>query len=176
MRNIAIGRCDGTAAAIKVCLGWIPDYVKIWNMEDADNKEPVLEWVRPMAGVAQMDEGIKTTGISDSDLDRTVMAANGVAVYTGGDVIVYDGKNNNRWETPGADGQPSGTSAEEIYLDGTYRKSEASDPEYRCYGDAVMGSSPGDGNRVTTVPGFVIGADTDVNVDGEALCWLAARG
>jgi hypothetical protein len=174
MVDIVMGTFDVTGAAINVCLGFIPDKVELWNMEDANNREPKIEWVKEMAVVAQMDEGIKEHGISDTDFDRTVMAANGISAYSGGDEIIYDGITNNRWESVGADGAPSGTSKEEVYVDGHYKRTSNSDDAYRCYGDRV---EPNKTNhvKVKTVAGFTLGADTELNADGEQICFIAYR-
>lgn len=168
--EIATGTCDGTGAAINVCLGFTPEYVKVWNVEDAGSKLPVLEWMRAMAVFSALDEGVKDTGLDDTDYDRTVMAADGIAAYDGGDELTYDGVTDSRWE------DSSGNNAEEVYVDGHYKRDAAGDAAYKCIGDSQIGSSsPRDGAKCTTPPGFTIGADADINVNGEQLIWLAIR-
>ena len=169
MVDIVMGTCDGTGAAINVCLGFIPDYVKVWNMEDAGNKEPVLEWIKEMAVITQMDEGIKTVGISDTDIDRTVMAADGIAAYAGGDEITYDGTTHTRWEKVS-----DASDAEEVYVDGHYKRTASGDPAYKCIGESLE-PNQNDGSKVKTPAGFTIGADADVNANGEQICWIAMR-
>jgi len=169
LAEIVHGTCDGTGAAINVCLGFIPNFVKVWNMEDAGNLEPAIEWHRQMALITQMDEGIKLLGITEAAMDRTVMAANGIAAYAGGDEIVYDGETDNQWENA------AGTVKEEVYVDGHYQRTATGDAAYKCIGDSLVGDNPRDGAKVKTPPGFVIGADGDINVDGEQLCWMAIR-
>ena len=169
-QEVVVGTCDGTGAAINVCLGFIPRYVKVWNMEDAGNKEPVLEWNDQMAVVTQMAEGIVDIGIDDT-WDRTVQADTdgGIDAYAGGDEIVYDGETDNQWENG------AGTVKEEVYVNGHYRKTASGDDDYQCIGDAVVGTPPPDGAKVKTTPGFTIGANTDLNVNGEQLSWVAMR-
>jgi len=174
MVDIITGQCDGTGAAINVCLGWIPDKVIVWNMEDGANLEPKIEWVRQMALITQMIEGIKETGIADTPTyARTVMASGdgGITAYNGGDFIIYDGVTDNRWETL------AGADAEEAYVDGLYKRTSDSDAAYRCYGDRVIPqpTSRQHGLKVKTAAGFTLGADTDLNVNGEQISWIAFR-
>jgi hypothetical protein len=169
MVDIVMGTCDGTGAAINVCLGFIPDKVELYNMEDAGNKEPRIVWIKEMAVITQMDEGIKDVGIADDDFDRTVMAANGISAYAGGDKLVYDGTTDNRWELKADD-----TNAEEVYVDGHYKRTAAGDVAYKCYGERVC-PNQNDGDEVDTAAGFTIGADSDLNADGEQICWVAYR-
>lgn len=173
MENIVIGTCDGTGAAINVCLGFVPRYVKVWNCEDAGTKLPVLEWHKGMAVIAALDEGIKDTGLSDTDYDRTVMAASGISAYEGGEVLLYD-ESDSQWEyDAGGDGLLN-DAASEVFVDGHYERNATTDDAYKCYGDAIV-PNPRDGARITTSPGFTIGADADINADGEQLLWMAIR-
>ena len=164
------GTCDGTGAAINVCLGVVPFYVKVWNAEDAGALLPVAEWLRDMDIITALDEGIVHTGLDDTDFDRTVMAANGISAYDGGDEIQFDKDNDNRWEVVTA--FPAGASVEEVYVDGSYRRTATTDSAYRCYGDAVC-PNPVHGIKVKTSPGFVIGTNANLNADGEQLLWMA---
>lgn len=166
--DIAFGTCDGTGAAINVCLGWIPRFVKVWNVEDAGSRLPIVEWQRQMALVSALDNGIKTVGLSDTDIDRTVLTADGISVYNGGDVIIYDKNTSAAWE------DAAGTSKEEVYVDGHYEMALSTDPAFRCVGD-VLCPDPQHGSKVHTPPGFTIGADADLNADGERLFWMAIR-
>lgn len=36
MGRIKVGTYEGTGAAINISLGYIPDYIKVWNAEDGD--------------------------------------------------------------------------------------------------------------------------------------------
>lgn len=167
--QVVCGTCDGTGSAINVCLGFVPEYVKVYNMEDAGNLLPVLEWFKAMAIITAMDEGVKDKGVSDTDYDRTILSADGIAAYDGGDVLTYDGATDNRWEDSAA------ANAEEAYVDGHYKRTASGDAAYKCIGDSMVGDNPIDQEKITTPSGFTIGADTDVNVNGEQLCWIAIR-
>lgn len=178
------GTCDGTGAAINVCLGFIPSKVEIWNVEDAGSKLPKVEWCRLFKRVAALDEGVLETGLSDTDYDRTVLTTAGISEYAGGDTIYYD-RNNNRWESAAGG---AGSSVEEVYVQGDYDLTNASNPAYRCIGDAIAGKpgynsdnellgggEPPQDTKVVTTPGFTIGTNANLNADGERLIWVAWR-
>ena len=161
MLEIAFGTCDGTGAAINVCLGFIPSYVEVWNMDHANEK--MLKWFKQMAINATMDEGIS--------LDNSVTApvtANGISAYAGGDIIVYDKTTHARWEIAAV----GGATAEEVYVDGHYVQ-DSGGAAYKCYGDRAE-PNKNHGSKVKTAAGFVIGTN-GINVDGEQLCWMAIR-
>jgi len=154
------GTCDGTGAAIHVCLGQVPTYVKVRNLEDAGSHLISAEWTPGMAEVSALDEGIKADNGAEA-----VLAANGISAYAGGDEIVYDKNTSVRWE------DSSGNSVEEVYVDGR-NKEEDTGLAYRCYGDAER-PNPHHGEKVKAAPGFTIGTDADLNANGEKLEWLA---
>lgn len=177
--SIVMGTCDGTGAAINVCLGFIPSRVEVWNVEDAGTLYPKIDWVRLFKYTSALDEGIKETGTTDSD--RAVVAANGISEYAGGDEMVYD-LANSRWNNA------AGSSVEEVYVDGSYAQLHASNPAYRCIGDSIAGKpayddanavlggvGPYDGAKVKSIEGFTIGTDADMNANGEQLVWVAYR-
>jgi hypothetical protein len=162
MINTIFGTCDGTGAAINVCLGFVPSFVKVWNMEHANEKS--LEWFKAFVLMSAMDEGIS--------LDNSVIApvtANGIAPYAGGDVIAYDKTTHARWELLAV----GGATAEETYVDGSYVRTAGGDAAYRCIGDKIE-PNKNHGSQVKTTPGFIIGTN-GINVDGEQLCWMAIR-
>src|SRR5574340_1061373 len=126
--------CDGTGAAINVCLGFIPKYVKVWNLEDAGSKFPIVEWPNPnFLALSAADEGVKDQDEGADNVARTLLAANGISVYAGGDEMIYDGLTNNRWE------DSDGNSVEETYVDGWYERDASGDTAYKCYGDKALG-------------------------------------
>ncbi|MEM5787630.1 MAG: hypothetical protein AAGU11_09945, partial [Syntrophobacteraceae bacterium] len=159
------GSCDGTGAAIYVCLGFRPRKIVVKNVEDAGAKDPVLEFNEGMELVAAMDEGFLTKGPDDTDMDRTKIAANGLSMYAGGDRIHWDSV-SARWE------DADGNDVSEKFVDGAFKKT-ATSAAYRCIGDVI---DPGrSGAYVRTPPGFIIGTDADINANGEQLIWEAYR-
>lgn len=69
MENLAVGTVTGTGAAINISLGWIPDYVKVHNMDG----DVFHEWYRGM------DDGtaVKTTTAV------ALLGSNGISDYVG---------------------------------------------------------------------------------------------
>ena len=166
--QIVFGKCDGTGAAINVCLGFVPRFVKVINLEDSGSKWPSAEyWDVVRANVSAFDEGVKEYD-DGSQMRRAALASAGISPYDGGDEIFYDGETDGRWE------DSAGTIKEEVYVDGKYCGTGA----YKCIGDTLLGHEPtaGDhGAKVTTPPGFTIGTDSDLNQDGEQLVWMAIQ-
>lgn len=164
------GTCDGTGAVINVCLGFIPKYVMLRNLEDSNSGWPSIEWMNPcFLAITNADEGVKN--IDDtSQLHRTLLAADGISVYAGGDEITYDGATDGRWESAAA------ANVEEVYVDGHYTRDASADTAYKCIGDKMLGREPAatdNGIKFKTPPGFKIGVDADINADGEQLVWMA---
>jgi len=165
--NLAVGTCDGTGAAINVCCGFIPRYVKVWNTEDAGSLMAEVEWCKAFELISALDEGIMHEGGDDSD--RQLLATGGISEYAGGDEIVYDGTTDNRWE------DSDGNDKEEVYVDGHYIMVSGG-AAYKCIGDTLAGTTtPRDGAKFKTPPGFTIGTNGDLNANGEQLCWIAMR-
>ena len=170
--RIVMGTCDGTGAAINVCLGFIPKYVKLWNLEDGGGKWPSCEWVNPdFIAITAADEGVLDAD-DGTQVRRTLLAANGLSPYAGGDGIVYDGVTHNRWE----DDDVTAASAEEKFVDGSYERDASGDVAYKCIGTKLLGRTPvaGDnGTKFKTPVGFKIGTNADLNQDTEQLVWMA---
>jgi len=167
--RIVMGTCDGTGAVINVCLGFIPKHVKVWNLEDAGNKWPSVEWINPdFIAITAADEGIKEYD-DGTQMRRALLAANGISPYAGGDEMIYDGATSNRWE------DAAGNSVEEVYVDGWYERDAAADTAYKCVGTKVLGRPPvasDNGVKFKAPAGFKIGVDADLNADGEQLVWM----
>lgn len=156
----------GTGAAINVCLGFTPRYVRLWNMTQADFA--IAEWTPQMGLVTAMDEGMYEllTGAT------TLMTGNGIKAYTGGDVIMYDKTTSGRWEVEAA--FPGGASVEEVYVDGEYERTATGDADYKCIGD-VLCPEKYHGAKVKTPKGFTIGTESNINIDSERLSWMVIR-
>jgi hypothetical protein len=76
---------NGTGAAVYLCLGFIPDYVKIISGEDADLG--MIEWYRN-AGCAEIARGIHNVGISGVvQQDARTVADGGIVIYDGGEEL-----------------------------------------------------------------------------------------
>ncbi len=79
------GVFNGTGAAIYLCLGFVPDFVKIIALENATNDEGAyVEWRRNNRG-AEANEGFFD---SDGNTDRAALAFGaGVAPFRGGTIM-----------------------------------------------------------------------------------------
>ena len=171
--EVAYGTCDGTGAKIYVCLGFIPKRVKVWNVDSAAFE--VLEWQKENGLVASYaDEGRLTRTASSADATTKLAVASsaqqGIREYAGGDILTYDGTTNNRWEYG-----DSSAAAAEVFVDGHYMRTAATGDKYQCYGTRVQPGTPRDGMKIKCPPGFSIGADSNLNADGEQLMWEAVR-
>lgn len=168
MRQTIFGTCDGTGAAINVCLGFVPSYVRVINVEDAGGHIIEMEWFGVMQSLASaVDEGFKIDNGT-----KSLLAGTGITAYNGGDEIQYDKTSSARWETVAS--FPGGSSVEEVYVDGTYWRDAGTDAAYKCFGDRACPEKY-HGAKVVTTPGFSIAADADLNADGEQLIWMAVE-
>lgn len=83
MNEFKTGTVEGTGSAINVQLGWVPDYVKVMNLDDAGGLDPILEWTSDMPAASGMlylktvDSG--ATGNASHDY----ITSNGISAYTG---------------------------------------------------------------------------------------------
>jgi len=76
------GRFHGKGAAVYVCIGFVPDFVRLWNVES--NTPAWIEWNKNMAQVL-CNEGIyrDTNGGALADLAQ----GEGIQTYYGGDIL-----------------------------------------------------------------------------------------
>lgn len=161
--SVAVGTCDGTGAIINVCLGWVPQKVEIYNMEDAGNLLPRATWIKGFELITAVAQGllekIGTTYYAPSGLTA------GIYAYAGGTEIHWD-STDSRFENAAA------ADVSEVYVDGYFKKVSGG-ASYRCFGDVV--DEKHSGSIIKTVPGFSIAADADLNADGEQIIWVAYR-
>lgn len=81
--RLVSGTFNGTGAAITVGCGFVPDFVKLWNLEVATN--PVfVEWNKNMRSAEQF-EGLIITNHATVQLARYTYGT-GIAPYAGGDI------------------------------------------------------------------------------------------
>ena len=81
--NFVKGSTTGTGAAITISLGFQPDFVKIWNPNDAGSLWPTLEWTSGMAA----DSGFKTLKVVDNgatgNATTTKITTGGITTFAG---------------------------------------------------------------------------------------------
>lgn len=106
MKQFQTGSVGGTGSAINIELGWQPDYVKVFNIDDAGGLAPTLEWTSAMTG----GHGFKTLKSVDSgstgNASSAHVTAGGISLYAGaagsashGFTIGADGDINASGET-----------------------------------------------------------------------------
>lgn len=76
-----VGTLNGTGAALYVCLGFIPDYVRVISVEDAEAAE--LIWYRNFRAAEMVAGLMKHNG--EAPVLKT--AGQAIEVYEGGDVL-----------------------------------------------------------------------------------------
>lgn len=112
MNAFKAGTVEGTGSAINVSVGFKPDYVKLFNLDDAGGLAPTMEWFKGMPAASGL-KGLKITDSGTSgNASQAKVTSNGISMYDGDD---------------------------------------------------------------THAPGFTIGADSDINANGETICYIAVR-
>jgi hypothetical protein len=87
MGKIVAGTFNGTGAALYLGIGFVPDWVKVYNLEDADLA--MVEWNRHCRSIEQ-EEGRLIQAIADNGTTGTkniaaLVQGAGIAPYLGGD-------------------------------------------------------------------------------------------
>lgn len=81
--NVQTGTVEGTGSAINIQLGWIPDYVKVYNYDDAGSLAPTIEWWRGMTD----GHGLKSLSVVDNattgNASQAKVTSNGISAYGG---------------------------------------------------------------------------------------------
>lgn len=94
---ISIGRVTGTGAAININLGWVPDYVRIVNITDADVFD---EWFRDgsAAGTSISTAAAvaprSSNGVTALDTDTAKGFTIGSGISESGKVLGYIAQRN----------------------------------------------------------------------------------
>lgn len=159
--RVVRGTIEGKGAAMKICLGFVPAKLELYNIDDAGALYPLVTWIRGMdGGAAGQAGGIKiklTSGLATADF-VALTATEGVAPYDGNEFLVYDGASDNRWETEA----------------GTDQTGVVVDRNGANWGTVVCaGNTPPDKTRVRTAAGFTLGTDADINASGETVVFIA---
>ena len=74
------GSFNGTGADVTLCIGFIPDYVTLWNLQGTQILK--LEWNKEMLRAVEVVEGIQIVGSSSTVTALT--KGNGIILYHGG--------------------------------------------------------------------------------------------
>lgn len=82
--RVVRGIFNGTGAAVYLCIGFVPDWVVLWNLEDADGAKMV--WNRDMRRVADCVQGRQYVGSSGAT-QQALLTTTGIEPYKGGDLL-----------------------------------------------------------------------------------------
>lgn len=74
MTAVKTGSYVGTAAAISVELGFVPDYIRVWNETDGDE---TYEWFKGMAAAS----ALKSANNASTQFSK--ITSNGISAYAG---------------------------------------------------------------------------------------------
>lgn len=74
MTAVKTGSFVGTAAAVNVELGFVPDYIRVWNETDGDE---VYEWFKGMTNGHALKSG------NSASTQFSKITANGISAYAG---------------------------------------------------------------------------------------------
>jgi hypothetical protein len=85
--NMVSGLFNGTGANVTLCIGFIPDYVKVYNLEDAGSLFAKLEWWREMRLVGATRGLAEVTGTTYRAIDLRTVADEGIVLYRGGEIL-----------------------------------------------------------------------------------------
>lgn len=134
MRRVG-GTFNGTGADVYLCIGFIPDWVKIWNLEGTQGIS--LEWNINMMRAGEVVEGLQFTGADVACAALT--KGNGLLPYFGGVALT------------------STTAGTVTYGEGSYLKPDHND--YR-YTDTNAPSGIGDASSAN-VTAWTLGSATN---------------
>lgn len=95
--HFATGSVEGTGSAINVELGFVPEYVKVFNYDDAGSLFSTLEWWNGMTN----GHALKTSSVADNgatgNKSSEKITSNGISAYAGAEAA------NSKGFTIGAD-------------------------------------------------------------------------
>ncbi len=80
--NIKIGTTTGTGAALNISLGFVPTYVKVWNITDGDI---IHEWFTGMTDGHALQSG------NHASTQFSRITSNGISAYAGSDAAAAVG-------------------------------------------------------------------------------------
>jgi hypothetical protein len=148
------GTFNGTGAALYICIGFVPDFVKVWNCEGTQALQ--LEWNKNMRSV-EIQEGVE---LATSTFAANLVSA-GIRQYFGGETL---------------DSTSAGTVT---YGEGVYLKRDDHDYRYPNGGTNGLGDAVADvidtwtlysgftGHFNEDVTGTYIGEGSPICIDGK---------
>jgi hypothetical protein len=87
INQVVRGIFNGTGAIANIGIGFIPTYVKLWNITEATYLYQIGEWQKGMFNALKTEEGLTLRVADDTDADASdLTTAGGIKPYRGGDV------------------------------------------------------------------------------------------
>lgn len=156
------GVFNGTGADVTLCIGFIPDYVTLWNLQGTQGIK--LVWNKGMQRATEVVEGIHFTG---SDVTASALTkGNGILSYYGGITLASADVGTTTY------GSTNAVYLKPDYFD--YRR--VTDVATGIVGDAVStlldtwtltNASNYTGKFNSNVNGTYIGAGSSININGK---------
>ncbi|MCX7590015.1 MAG: hypothetical protein N2255_00135 [Kiritimatiellae bacterium] len=85
MSQRVTGTFNGTGADVYICVGFVPDFVRLWALEDSDVGHRI--WLRAFRA-AEVTKGIEFVGSSGAlQVDALASADGGIEPYEGGEIL-----------------------------------------------------------------------------------------
>ena len=83
--RLKVGTVEGTGSAINVSIGFQPDYIEVYNYDDAGGLAPTIKWFSGMTA----GHGLKTLKVIDSgstgNASSAKITSGGLSQYAGSD-------------------------------------------------------------------------------------------
>lgn len=180
--QIATGTITGTGAAINVGIGFVPQYVKVYNPNDSHSKWATMEWFAGMPdghglkGLKVVDSGstgdasqakITSKGISAYAGSGMPVALSGTVAVSAGSAVVTGTSTRFTTELKVNDLINIGGELRRV-VDIASATSLTVDQKYAAAQSGVTAL-----NQAGVTKGFTIGADADLNASGEVMHYFA---
>ena len=152
------GIFNGTGADLTICIGFLPDWVKVTNMEGT--QQIALEWNKNMMKVSEIVEGIQIVGSSSTVTALT--KGNGLLPHFGKTVLT---SSNQASTTYGESSFLISDPWDYRYLNANKSPGDASTADIDTWTLNTSGNNTGKFN--SDVAGTYIGEGSEINIRGQ---------
>lgn len=185
--NVFTGSVEGTGATINVELGFKPKYIKVFNYDDAGSLYPTVEWWDGMTaayGLKNIRQAVDEGGTATYSVVNELITSGGLSQYSGSPPpVALTGTCAVSVGSAVVTGTSTAFTSELsegdlVGIGGITRKvlSIASATSLTVTEDYSAAQSGVTGYDITGKElGFTISTDSDLNVSGETIFYLAVR-
>jgi hypothetical protein len=161
--RVVSGYCRGTGAILNVCIGFVPDWVKIYNFGDAGSVLPIAIWNKHFLADACIEGYANDFANADALADLT--QAEGIQPYTGGHIMDGTTQPSTVYGNAGVD-YVTWDDVDYRYQDGTgpYPRTDATGATIDTWTLDTQGSYTGSFNALLT--GTYTGAGSRIQIEG----------